>query len=86
MKIISKVMLPIKRLFSNKPKINKTTDYSALRKRYLSLEKGKIDKEIDTALNLGDYISALSLIEKMDRVDKKITKVVKKEKKLNEKN
>jgi hypothetical protein len=76
----------IKKYIQRKPKNLKSKKSEAVKKRFLSREKDKIDKKIDSALILGDYSSAFSLTGKMDKVNKKITKVVKKEKKLNEKN
>ena len=39
----------------------------AVKKRFLSREKDKIDKKIDSALILGDYSSAMFLTGKMNK-------------------
>ena len=57
----------------------------AVKKRFLSREKDKIDKKIDSALILGDYSSAMFLTGKMNKVEKKLNRVKRKEK-INEKN
>lgn len=64
---------PLRKFF---PK--RTKNHNALKKRYLSLEKGKLNKKIDSALNLKDYSSALSLIDEMNRVEKKLNRVERK--------
>ena len=57
----------------------------AVKKRFLSREKDKIDKKIESALYLEDYNAAMSLKGKMDKVEKKLNRVKRKEK-INEKN
>ncbi len=71
---------PLKKIF---PK--KTKNHMDLKKRYLSLEKGKLNEKIDLALNKKDYISAMTLIGKIDKIEKKLDKAKQKEK-INEAN
>jgi hypothetical protein len=78
-----KTLLIFKKLFSKKPK---PQNYGTVKKRFLSLEKGKIDKKIESALNLEDYGYAILLKGKMDKVERKLNKAERKEKKTNEKN
>ena len=75
----------IRKLIQRKPKKSKSKKSEEVKKRFLSREKDKIDKKIDSALILGDYSSAFSLTGKMDKVEKKLNRVKRKEK-INEKN
>ena len=70
----------IRKFIKRKPK-----KPEAVTKRFLSRKKDKIDKKIDSALILGDYSSAMFLTGKMNKVEKKLNRVKRKEK-INEKN
>ena len=80
MKVLLIFIPSIRKSIKRKPK-----KPEAVTKRFLSREKDKIDKKIDSALILGDYNAAMLLKGKMDRVEKKLNRVERK-KKPNEKN
>lgn len=64
----------------------RSKNYGVTRKMFLTLEKGEIDRKIEVALDLKDYESALLLKRKMDRLERKLIRLKRKEKKSNEKN
>jgi UPF0716 family protein affecting phage T7 exclusion len=80
MKVLLIFIPSIRKFIKRKPKKPETVT-----KRFLSREKDKIDKKIDSALILGDYSSAMVLTGKMNRVERKLNRVERK-KKPNEKN
>jgi len=55
--------------------------YGVTRKMFLTLEKSEIDRKIDIALGLEDYELALYLKRKYDRLERKLKRIKRKEKK-----
>jgi len=56
-------------------------NYGVSRIMYLRLERSEIDRRIQLAVDLEDYEVALRLKTRMDRMDRKIARIDKREKK-----
>jgi len=61
----------------------KSKNYGVTRKMFLTLEKGEIDRKIDIALDIEDYELAFFLKRKMDRIEKKLKRVKRRESRRN---
>ena len=61
----------------------RSKNYGVTKKMFLTLEKSEIDRKIEIALDLEDYESALLLKRKMDRLDRKLNRVKRKEERRN---
>jgi len=59
----------------------RTKNYGVTRKMFLILEKSEIDRKIDIALDIEDYELAFYLKRKMDRLERKLNRIKRKEKK-----
>ena len=58
-------------------------NYGVTRKMFLTLEIGEIDRKIDIALDIEDYELAFFLKRKMDRIEKKLKRVKRRESRRN---
>tara|TARA_R110000751_G_scaffold55009_2_gene118069 strand:- start:1035 stop:1292 length:258 start_codon:yes stop_codon:yes gene_type:complete len=61
----------------------RSKNYGVTRKMFLTLEKSEMDRKIDIALNLEDYELAFFLKRKMDKLEKKLKRVKRRESRRN---
>ena len=56
-------------------------NYGVTRKMFLTLERSEIDRKIELALDLEDYESAMILHRKRDKLDRRIKRIKKRNRK-----
>jgi len=79
MNIIINVITFLLGLYIGRVWLYKIKNYGVTKKMFLTLEIGEIDRKIDIALDIEDYELAFHLKRKMERLERRLERIKRKE-------
>ena len=80
MNILINLIVFLLGLYIGRVWLYKIKNYGVTKKMFLTLEIGEIDRKIEMALDMEDYELAFYLKRKMDKLERKLKRIKKKEK------